>query len=533
MNDRSGREDELYALLGELCNDTLTPERLARLEGLLRCDSAAQDFYWNYMSLHSELSWRESASAALTERAAEIGSPDDPPAAPGHMGSPVLGFLHGLPHVSFQDFMTAAAAWFAMAVLCSGIAITAVILVLAVVRREGAPAPEVAQSRTQEPLRGDREPTDSSRGFKAISSAARLVRMAECRWAPDSRPPALGEDLAPGRKLVLLSGLAEVMFQTGVRTVLQGPATMEIDTRSSTRLGEGKLTVRVENAAGRGFVVRAPGMKYTDLGTEFGLWVQNGGQQEVHVFRGQVRAEPISEPGESSGEKGNRGAASVPSALHPVTLVLTAQQAMRIAAPGKPVERIVANEKRFHRTIPQPEPFSVFSTGAALDRGEPDPHWTITANTADAKFTPRSAVVAEPLSAYGPLPRDKGQWISLGDPLPTEPAGCRLTYCTHFNLAGFDHSKARIEGRITADDFIAEIRLNGRPVPVPPGSRAQWLYQRWLPLKIEGGFIAGDNTLELVIENGPELGPGLQNAVALCAELNGTAPKLMTADKSN
>ena len=34
-------------------------------------------------------------------------------------------------------------------------------------------------------------------------------------------------------------------------------------------------------------------MKYTDLGTEFGVLVQESGEQEVDVFRGAVQAEAV------------------------------------------------------------------------------------------------------------------------------------------------------------------------------------------------------------------------------------------------
>ena len=51
---------------------------------------------------------------------------------------------------------------------------------------------------------------------------------------------------------MLTSGLAEFMFQSGVRAVLQGPATMEISSRQSAMLWRGKLTVIVldPNTAG-------------------------------------------------------------------------------------------------------------------------------------------------------------------------------------------------------------------------------------------------------------------------------------------
>jgi hypothetical protein len=185
--------------------------------------------------------------------------------------------------------------------------------------------------------------------------------MVDCRWEGNAAPET-GDDLAPGRKLSLKSGLAEIIFQGGARTLLEGPATLEIRSRMAAYLQQGKFTVTVENPLARGFEVRAPGMKYTDLGTEFGVLVASNGEQEVHVFRGTVQAEADSESekGGAATQRIEGGGETVQPARPPVapspTLVLSANQALRVAAPepsGKPVkpaERIEANAKQFVRT---------------------------------------------------------------------------------------------------------------------------------------------------------------------------------------
>jgi len=123
-----------------------------------------------------------------------------------------------------------------------------------------------------------------------------LIRTVGCRWAKGSgtskdAAPQEGDGLAPGRKLLLTSGLAEIVYQTGVVVLLQGPATMEIGSKTSADIRQGRLTVRVIDPELTGFVVQTPSAKYTDLGTEFGVYVAADGKQEMHVIQGTVKVE--------------------------------------------------------------------------------------------------------------------------------------------------------------------------------------------------------------------------------------------------
>ena len=65
---------------------------------------------------------------------------------------------------------------------------------------------------------------------------------------------------------------------------------------------------------------------------------------------------------------------------------------------------------------------------------------------------------------------------------------------TTFDLTGFDPATARLEGECAGDDYVHHIRLNGKQLRryAPKTSIC-------LPLRIERGFVAGKNTLELVV----------------------------------
>jgi hypothetical protein len=112
-----------------------------------------------------------------------------------------------------------------------------------------------------------------------------LVNAQNCRWS-EGEPAG---DMHAGTVLKLERGLAEVRFQCGARVVLEGPATLELLSGKSARLQHGRLTARVPEPA-VGFEVVSPGGKVIDLGTEFGIAVDEDGAAEVRVFEGKVEA---------------------------------------------------------------------------------------------------------------------------------------------------------------------------------------------------------------------------------------------------
>ena len=244
--------------------------------------------------------------------------------------------------------------FFAALVAGTGAMISAIVLS----RVRPAAPPEIAQSPA---------PAVPS-SLPPSAPAARLARQVDCVWSGAADAPQVGDNLEAGRRLVLKSGLAELIFHDGARALLEGPATFVVLSPASAVLNVGKCTVTAESPLARGFVIDAPGMKYTDLGTEFGVLVAHSGEQEVHVFRGMVRAEQGAEQGAGSREavnslpspsgRGAGGEGGLPSSRQP--LILTANQAIRVAAPGnsgeasKPIQRIAADARQFVRELPTP-----------------------------------------------------------------------------------------------------------------------------------------------------------------------------------
>lgn len=167
------------------------------------------------------------------------------------------------------------------------------------------------------------------RSSVGMQFVGRITGMVDCRWA-DPDTAAIGCVAVPlGRKYSLASGLMEIVYDTGARVILQGPATYEVDSRNGGFLSVGRLTARVEKggvvrsteygvrseerddkaetqslAIGdqKLFAVRTPTATVTDLGTEFGVEVADDGVCEVHVLEGRVKAEWAAAAGGRGGE---------------------------------------------------------------------------------------------------------------------------------------------------------------------------------------------------------------------------------------
>ena len=104
------------------------------------------------------------------------------------------------------------------------------------------------------------------------------------------KPVVAGDQLQPGR-LVLERGVAQVKFTSDVTMVVEGPAEVELMTADRAKLVSGRVVVRVPKQA-LGFTLHSDAAAFVDLGTEFGVEVQEAGRANVHVIDGEVAFVP-------------------------------------------------------------------------------------------------------------------------------------------------------------------------------------------------------------------------------------------------
>lgn len=130
-------------------------------------------------------------------------------------------------------------------------------------------------------------------------SVATITQLSEVVWAQSGNTFVTGEPLPARSRIHLKSGLAKLTFECGAEVVLQGPCDFVVRDEMVGVLHEGKLAANVPRRA-FAFAILSPQVDFIDLGTSFGISVDNTGKSELHVFEGEVlynssqRREPVS-----------------------------------------------------------------------------------------------------------------------------------------------------------------------------------------------------------------------------------------------
>lgn len=236
-----------------VCHGTASEDQLQELHGLLRTEAAARDEYLLRVELHS---WLASESELHLNGPRELTG-----AFPAEAPSPEVrrGSIRG----GRGKRLGSAWTW---AVAAALVFLTVGFWVLR---------------------------PDSNGGKRGATSkaVALLNRVVDAQWEAGGPVPKLGAPLEPGW-INLQSGMAQVVFYSGARVVLEGPAKLQIVSPNEAFCPVGRLVAEVPPEA-RGFRVRTPTLAVTDLGTSFGLAVQATGS-ELHVFQGNVQVQPES-----------------------------------------------------------------------------------------------------------------------------------------------------------------------------------------------------------------------------------------------
>lgn len=115
-----------------------------------------------------------------------------------------------------------------------------------------------------------------------------IVRQQEsCEWGA-------GLSLAAGQlqtgSLSLISGAAELSFDSGTDVVLEAPCELVVESSNSARLLAGNVVVNVTELS-NGFTLYTPEAEILDLGTEYAVALDEV-STEVHVFDGSVIWKP-------------------------------------------------------------------------------------------------------------------------------------------------------------------------------------------------------------------------------------------------
>jgi hypothetical protein len=84
--------------------------------------------------------------------------------------------------------------------------------------------------------------------------------------------------LRKGQRVELAKGFAEITFDSGAQVLLQGPASLDVNSAWSAMLHSGKLTASLPPEAA-GFSISNQSVKVVDIGTEFTMVADTGDAQ--------------------------------------------------------------------------------------------------------------------------------------------------------------------------------------------------------------------------------------------------------------
>jgi len=298
MTEDRNLSGELERLLLDLLDGEWDAAKQDRFDELLR-DDDARARYRELMAMHAMLDAEFSGSLKLNDDGLVHEEPGEPP-----------------PHVRLADRelpsdlsqpAPRANRWLSSLGWLTAAVVAAAVGVWAFVSYNGHrdDRQQVVESDSGEVSRPDN--SNNSQGT-AIAMVTRVIRPQWKEGATALRP---GQPLEK-QWIKLESGIVQIEFGSSARVTLEGPAQLRLDSESECFVQAGKLTVLAPPAAAN-FTVKSSISEVIDLGTEFGLVVDESGEVDVHVLDGQVEV-AIKGSGEGAVPRRKLGEAQAASA---------------------------------------------------------------------------------------------------------------------------------------------------------------------------------------------------------------------------
>ena len=271
--------DELSHLVDAGFDDVISDEQQVRLNELLGRNVAVRRYYLRYIAIHSAL--KTSAGNQAGRKIEELRQQLE------RGGRVLSSATTATTHRKFPDSSLLRAA--------------VILFILAPIALYLARRPEKVQEAAQRAP--SKSPSSASvdriEGIALIDSATssplpgvvKVSRISsKTRWSHPNESFAIDSTVRTGDRLRVLNGEVELLYETGVKVILIGPVDFVLRDAGGT-LRRGGLMASVPQA-GHGFTINTPNGKVVDLGTEFGVMVDDFGVSEVSVFKGNVEAFP-------------------------------------------------------------------------------------------------------------------------------------------------------------------------------------------------------------------------------------------------
>ena len=256
-------EHRLQKAIASWVDGSISPTEKSELEIVLRKDEAARQIYLQHMSVHAELCSLESAYDYFESiNKLENHSASEPNACKPNTSKP-NAISPANSHMIHNRLPLAIAVSILLAVLLW----------------------QDARLLWQ----------DSSKwnfGSMAEAAAVRMLDDVEpvsknCDWYVEQARRDHVISYSAGDVIRVTKGQLKLRYTHGTTVVLHAPVAYQLMTSMKARVLLGRLTANVTEPA-KGFSVLTPRATVVDLGTEFGVEVNNDGATDVVVFKGEV-----------------------------------------------------------------------------------------------------------------------------------------------------------------------------------------------------------------------------------------------------
>lgn len=126
-------------------------------------------------------------------------------------------------------------------------------------------------------------------GDDSANFIARVERSKDLKWSGESADKVREDGWLTDGLLEIESGTAMISFNSGAAAIVEGPARLSLESNNRAFLQSGRITAEVPPAAS-GFTINTPRLNVVDIGTRFGVAVDENGDTELHVMEGVVEA---------------------------------------------------------------------------------------------------------------------------------------------------------------------------------------------------------------------------------------------------
>ena len=276
------QQAELGRLVGGAVDGVIVESERVRLNEMLAVDAAARSYYLRYMALHSTLVTMAGNHARheVDELRRRLSVLDASTSAP-------------LETAARPRLARSLRSVWALAAMLALVALGATVF-WSVGSWRGEPSAErqVADNSAPNNRAANNVATRPGRVGQVGRNVARVSYVAPAtRWQHPNDSYAVESSVRVGSTLNVAQGEVELVYDTGARLLLIGPAEFLVG-KIGGELHRGGLMASVPEA-GHGFTIETPHGKVIDLGTEFGVVVDDFGVSEVSVFEGKVEAFPV------------------------------------------------------------------------------------------------------------------------------------------------------------------------------------------------------------------------------------------------